>query len=310
MARRLLVTIDTEVDKDARWRIANPVSFRSIVDAVPNVFEPLFTRHGVRPTYFLSPEVIENEACAGVLAGLGDRVELATHLHAEFVAPDRRLFVETMAGEPADAIQKQYSRAVEAAKLATLTDMFRTTFGRAPMAFRAGRYGASEHTFEILAQLGYRVDSSVTPGLHWKYAEGELDYRAWRPEPRWIDTRAGRLLELPLSIQPRWPLGMTAARFLPSIARVVPRVLGDSRAFTWLRPSWLSGTDLISYVERSDERILVLMLHSIEGVAGASPYAATNDDVRRIMSAMDELFSHCRKTGIEFSTATEAAAYA
>src|SRR5580658_4448688 len=109
--RALIVTIDTEVDKDCRWRISDPASFSSVRHGIPDILSPLFDEFGVEPTYLLSPEVIEDGPCGEILAGL-DRAELGTHLHPEFVAPERTLDSRTMAGRPANAVQCAYSPAI------------------------------------------------------------------------------------------------------------------------------------------------------------------------------------------------------
>src|SRR5205823_3568889 len=139
--RALMVTIDTEVDKDRAWRISDPPSFSSVIQGVPDVLSPLFDEFGVVPTYLLSPEVIEDRESAAVLGELGDRAELGTHLHAEFVEPERTLRREVMAGQPTEAVQCAYPPEVERAKLKSLTDLFTATFGQRPTAFRAARYG-------------------------------------------------------------------------------------------------------------------------------------------------------------------------
>lgn len=305
--RCLLVTIDTEVDKDPQWRIAQPVSFRSVTEGLPRVFSPLFDRYGVIPTYFLSPEVLEEPECMAVLQSLGDRAELGTHLHSEFIEPERRLFRANMAGQRADALQKQYSRAVEAAKLRNLTRQFRDRLGYAPTAFRAGRYGISDSTLEILAGLGYLVDSSVTPGLRWDYREGVVDFRSWQAAPTWVDTAAGRLLEMPISIRPGSPIARWVRDFPPRLESLVRRLVGSRASYQWLRPSWVSGAALIAYVKVSQERFLNLMLHSIEVVPGASPYSRSSAEVQRILDAMDALFEYCAAQGYQFSGITEAA---
>jgi hypothetical protein len=306
-ARSLLVTIDTEVDKSPDWRISDPARYRSVLEGVPKILSPLFDRHGVKPTYLLSPEVIEQPECAATLRTLGGRAELGTHLHSEFIEPERRLHAGNMAGTAADALQRQDSRAVESAKLANLTRMFHEVFGHAPTSFRAGRFGMGPHTLEILAGLGYRVDSSVTPGLCWNYAEGLVDYRSWTPGARSIATPAGAILELPLSILP----GSASARWVrdwPAVPRrLASRALGWRGSYQWLRPSWCSAAELIRYVQRSSEVFLNLMFHSMEIIPGASPYAQTQSDVDRIINAMDALFAYCGGQGIQFRGLTEVA---
>lgn len=307
-ARALVVSIDTEVDKGPDWRIADPPSFRSVVDGIPNVLSPLFDRYGAVPTYLLSPEVIENDGAAAVLAGLGSRAELGTHLHAQFVEPDRELWPATMGGLDAAHIQSQYPRGVEEAKLRALTETFAARFGHRPSSFRAGRYGSSSHTLEILARLGYAVDSSVTPGLMWRYKEGLVDYRGWQVGPQVVDTPAGPIVELPVSVRPGSGLAGIVQRLPPLGRRVVGKALGRRAAFAWLRPSWARPGELAAYVAASNEPVLVAMFHSMEIVPGASPYASDASGVDRIVRSLDELLGYCQDAGIESIGMTEAAA--
>jgi hypothetical protein len=305
--RYLLVTLDTEVDKDPSWRIASPPSYKSVTHGVPELFTPLFRRHGVRPTYLLSGEVLEDDASCRVLAQLGDEAELGTHLHVDFVHPGRRLFPENMAGESANGIQAELGAPTEWAKIATITELFASRFGYAPVSFRAGRYGMSSSTLSLLAELGYLVDSSVTPGLRWNYREGVIDFRKSPRSEQWLHTTAGRILELPVSVRPGSPLAPFIHQVPGLPGRVIRRLLGARGDFLWLRPSWSSGDDLIRYVQQSSERFLVMMLHSMEVIPGASPYAHDEEGARRILSAMDQLFAYCAKTGIRFCTMAEAA---
>lgn len=306
MKRRLVaVTIDTEVDKDPAWRISSPPRFQSVIEAVPQLLTPVFSRYGVVPTYLLSPEVIAHDPAAAVLAALGDSAELGTHLHPQFVEPLQTLHPHTMAGRSADHIQAQYDREVEAAKLQTLTQLFADRFNRRPTAFRAGRYGSSPHTLELLAALDYKVDSSITPGLLWTYPEGAIDHRAWTNGPRWIRTPSGDILELPLSVRPE---AQFAARTPGQVARrAARRILRRPAAHRWLRPSWSTADDLVEYVRTSVESVLVCMFHSVELVPGASPYASSRRDVDRILGALEGLLAYCASSGFEFVGMTEVA---
>jgi hypothetical protein len=305
--RYLLVTLDTEVDKDPNWHISNPPAFRSVTHGVPAIFSPLFRSFGVRPTYLLSNEILDDDASCRALSELGDDVELGTHLHVEFAPPGRRLFLDNMGGRPADAIQVQESPEVEEAKLASLTGHFRERFGYAPLSFRSGRYGSSAATSPLLAKLGYQVDSSVTPGLLWNYAEGVLDYRRTPAGERWLDTPYGPLCELPISVMPGSPLAPWVRDLPHWPSRIARRILGARGQYLWLRPSWGSGGDLVRYVELSKERFLVMMLHSMEVIPGASPYARTKEQADRIISAMAHLFSYANRNGIRYCTMSEAA---
>jgi hypothetical protein len=305
--RLLVVSIDTEVDKGPDWRISKASTFRSVTEGVPDVLSPLFARYAAVPTYLVSAEVIEDEKASAVLASLGGTAELGTHLHPQFVEPQRELVPGNMAGRTADAVQRQYSRDIEAAKLKTLTEKFVERFQQRPTAFRSGRFGSSDHTLALLAELGYQVDSSVTPGLKWEYAEGVVDYRRWSCAPRTIGTAYGSIVELPISIIGGGPLVRWVQALPPLPRRVATRALGRRGSFQWLRPSWAKPGELVRHVNSSDQQVLVAMFHSMEVVPGASPYAADREGVGRIVASLEELLRRCVDTGTEMVGMTTAA---
>jgi hypothetical protein len=307
--RTIAITIDTEVDKQADWSISRPARFTSVTSGIPTVLSPLFDRYGVKPTYLLSPEVIEDEASAEVLRSLDGRAELGTHLHLELVDPDRRLTPENMSGQRADMIQRQLTPEDEEAKLTTLTALFGKAFGYPPRSFRAGRYGMSDDTLGSLAKLGYLVDSSVTPGLRWRYAEGELDYRNETTAPHWVDAPAGRILELPVSVWPRSALALWVQALSPGMERWARRGLRSRAGFQWLRPSWGGGDELARAVDEHPDNHLVAMFHSMEVIPGASPYARDEAGVRRIVSALEQLIQRCRDRGVVFCGLSEVPAH-
>ncbi len=303
----LVISIDTEVDKSCNWRVSDPPSFRSVIDGVPGVLSPLFERYDAVPTYLLSPEVIEDDHACNVLADLGTSAELGTHLHAQMAEPGRPFPLNDMGGRSVDDIQSQYPRDIEGAKLKTLTDAFTARFGHEPTSFRSGRYGSSEDTLELLAELGYLVDSSVTPGVVWRYSEGVADYRAWSAGPQVIETPAGSILELPLSVRPGSRLAPVVQAMPPVAQRIAIRAIGPRAGFGWLRPSWARPGELAAFAASSKERVLVAMFHSMEIVPGASPYSSNSDDVDRIIRSLEELLRYCADHQIETVGMTEAA---
>lgn len=185
---RLLVTIDTECDRTPTWRTSSPLSFRGVTDSIPRRIQPLFERFGVRPTYLISSEVICHPESAAVLASLRN-VELSTHLHGDDMTP--RIKTWEMAGGVTDQMQWEYGEDLERSKLETLTELFRQHFDHQPLSFRAGSFGAGPHTGRILKDLGYVIDSSVTPHVCWTSRTGEKrpDYRDFLRFPmRWVPT--------------------------------------------------------------------------------------------------------------------------
>jgi hypothetical protein len=157
MSVYLCVSIDCECDKGPGWRTRKPLAFHGIVQGVRDRLQPLFRRFRAKPTYLLSPEIMRDPQSLEALVHLDGDAEVGTHLHGEFAEPG--------AFEPdvTSVFQCHYDRETERKKLRYLTDLFRSSFGRPPRSFRAGRFGIGQHSLGLLQDLGYTVDSSVTP---------------------------------------------------------------------------------------------------------------------------------------------------
>ena len=297
------VSIDTERDHGPRWRVTVPPRFRSVTEAVPHRLQPLFERFGVRPTYLLTTEVLSNQDCRQVFAALEGKVELGTHLHMETSLVDGY-------GEQPKRVNLDFSglcpQGDERAALQTISDLFRKAFGRSATSFRAGRYGATAQTLGILKELGYLVDTSVTPGIRWRNYQGTVDFREAPLLPYWpnLSTKIAEaasetqgILEIPVSIvldrlSWKWP-------FL--------------NYPVWLRPSHSSPRNMIRVLDlieaeaaNADRPVVAnMMFHSMELFAGASPYSATDRDVQRYLDDLSFVFEVASERGYEFLGLTE-----
>ena len=199
----LVITIDTEIDKSPNWNVSGDQTFHSVLNGIPNKLVPLFNNFGSKPTYLLSSEVIENKDCVNVLKDIRN-CELGTHLHGDLVDPQKR--IKNMANQNTSELQSSYSQEIEFEKLKNLTDLFINKFGHRPTSFRDGRFGAGNNTISALENLGYLVDSSVTPGVNWDLLEGKINYLDAKCQPyfpsRLEILREGEstVLEVPISI--------------------------------------------------------------------------------------------------------------
>ena len=302
----LAISIDTEVDKSSSWAVSDPATFLSVTRVIPEVLTPLFGEYAAKPTYLLSPEVIEDPECSATLRDLGTMAELGTHLHVQFIGPNRELFPGNMAGRRADSTQAECDRELEREKLRTLTELFTEVFGYPPTAFRAGRFAMSEATLDILAELGYLVDSSVTPGIYWNLPQGKVDYRRHSAAPTTIDTDHGPIVELPVTTKPLGRLARAIGGRYP-MDRVYARLTGNYSGIRWLRPTWCSASEMDALAETSESDVLVMMLHNNELIPGASPYARDQETVQRILDALAEFLNYAAENEYEFVTLTEAA---
>ena len=301
----LCVTIDCERDKGPHWRVQRPAAFRGIHEGIGARLAPLFRQYGVKPTYLLSPEVMRDDAAAARMAQLARGADLGTHLHAEYVGPDLDEDAES------STFQASLAPAIERAKVEALTSLFVHTFGTRPRSFRAGRFGIGGASLEILADLGYTVDSSVTPFIDWSGAgPGAPDFRQapfipYHPDPHApATTGQGPGWEIPVTIRPR------LAHRLPVMSRFFARRLRPR----WLRPTWGSAPALIDLARdvwkeaelapparigsgRAAPPIWNVMFHNVEVVAGASPYSASESRAQAIIGRLAQLLGFARAAG-------------
>jgi hypothetical protein len=235
------------------------------------------------------------------LRSISGRCELAAHLHAAFIEPDKR--DGAMAGTIRFEMQRQYSYDVEYAKMKNLTELFRRSFGTSPHSFRAGRYGIGHNTGKILMELGYKVDSSVTPHIRWRdpYVAdapdfsklSETPYRVCESGDIWTPGD-GPLIEVPITIRP-WKRRLS--RFW-------------RRQVRWFRPWYSSSEDLRAIVDNESrkeqivgaESLLVMMFHNMEVIPGASPYAQTEADALEYVDSLRFLLSYVNKFDIKSLT--------
>ena len=297
MSVYLCISIDCECDKGPGWRLQKPLAFSGIAQGIGQRLQPLFRRYRMKPTYLLSPEIMHDPQSVETLARLAGEAELGTHLHGELAGPG--------AFEPdvTSVFQRDYDRETERQKLQALTELFRDAFGRAPRSFRAGRFGIGANSLELLQELGYRVDSSVTPHKDWTRAGAPgLSFRRAPTQPYWPVLNAperraekpGPLMEVPVTIR-------------PSALGLVP-LIGHMAEPRWLRPTRGSVERLIAVARdelrqiREEDKnrpvLLNCMFHNVEVVPGASPYAQTETQVDAIMTRLAGLLAWAEREDI------------
>jgi glycosyltransferase involved in cell wall biosynthesis len=315
----VMLSVDTEEDN---WRAARTdVSVENIRE-LPR-FQRYCERLGVRPTYFTTYQVASTPWAGTILRGLaeGGRAELGAHLHPWNTPPLDEPLV------PRNSMTKNLPRALQRAKVAVLTRELTELIGTAPSCFRAGRYGLGRETTQVLIELGYRVDSSVTPWVSWEAVDEGPDFIGapvtiyaldGTTDPREA-VPAGPLLEVPLSCgflrQPfeRWSVvydALTGTWGRPLRLAGVAARLGLIRRVV-LSPEISSAGDMLRlarHLVSHGVSHLHLSLHSPTLRPGLSPYAQSRRDVDRLYGRLDR-FIHglANIADIRFGTVGEAA---
>lgn len=318
---RLIVTVDTEADN--QWEMGRPLRLENL-RFLP-AFQALCRRYDIRPTYLITMEVAEDAQGMHTLRDWVERgeAEVGAHLHP-WTTPPFGDAAGQRAGDSLHTFPSQLPLPLLRAKLETLTGRIVEALGRRPASFRAGRFGMHGPLAGLLVEQGYRVDSSVTPGLSW-HRLGGPDFTTAPLAPYHPDDadicRPGRLAlwEIPLTmvytlgIFRRWPaLARWYGRLNASLAGRLMRQTWPGPQPLWLRPS-----------PRRDERHLlrvwqtaarqglpfgVLMLHSSELMPGGSPYWRTPAAVERLFAQLERFFALLQEAGARSCTLSEAGA--
>ncbi len=305
----LTITIDVEPDCSSNWVYSNPLTFRGVSEGIQNRLQPLFNKYGMVPTYLINNVVLEDKGSVEVFRKLQGNFELGTHLHPEFIAPQKEH--EVYAGKKGIANCCFYAPEIETGKLESITRLFENNFGYAPVSFRAGRYSAGNNTIKSLMALGYKVDTSVTPHLIWndKTREQPVDFRQAPEQPYFIGPHSmtapatgSALLEVPVGI---------AAFDRNKVKELLVSGAGlrhkmRSHKHIWLRPYYATAQQMESiaaqYTQRyssNDIVVLNMMFHNVEVLPGLSPYCATEADCARYLASLETFFQYCTRQQIQ-----------
>lgn len=316
-----VITLDTEPDNEwGRPRVATTENARF----VPR-FHELVTRHGFRTTYLLTIEMAEDKFLQEYLGPRREagECEIGAHLHPWNTPPLVPLTPDDMKHHP---YPFEYPLEVQRAKLLTLVSAVEANYGVRPVSYKAGRWGLDEAHAQLLDDMGFRVDTSVCPGINWGPSKGDprrnggpnftradlLPYRLSRKDV----CRPGgmRLWEVPPTIVFYSALG----RYVPAVRALYHRYRRVRRLFDrkrlgaqWLRPYPYMTVERLARVatlaRRAGAQVLNLTFHSSELMPGGSPYNRTPDAIESLYARLDGFFSYLRGQGVRGATLTEIA---
>lgn len=273
---RFLVTVDVEEEFDWSGPFSATARGMSAIAAMPAMHRRLVSA-GVAPVYLADHPAATDPASVAVLRHCLDDAGTAigAQLHP-WVNPPQVGPVDSLA-----SFAGNLPPALEGAKIDSLVTAINDSFGRAPLIYRAGRYGLGPATMALLAARGFRIDSSMR-ARHDYRRQGGADFDR-------VGNRAFRLgegiVEVPLSTVHTGALRRAGPR-LHRLAGLVPRgrgALARSRLLSRvpLTPEGVPATEAIAAIAaaRADgERLLTLSFHSPSLVPGHTPYVRTAAD--------------------------------
>ena len=297
---RFTVFVDVEEEFDWRAPLDRRNRSTTAMAAFPDAHRR-FADHGVALNCMIDHPIATDPASVEILSRVVEdgRSEIGTQLHAWVNPPFDEAHVTTYAGDLPPAL--------EAAKLKTLTNAIATAFGSAPRVYRAGRYGIGPHSFQLLAALGYRIDSSVRPGY---------DYRAdGGPDFSMHDAQAydeGGIIELPLTTVFTGFARRGGGRLYRALGHV-PKGRGLFARTGLLSRVALTPEDMpieaaleaVAVAAGEGLRLLNLSFHSPSLAPGHTPYVRDAADLRRFYAWWTAMLAELDRRGIRNASLDE-----
>jgi peptidoglycan/xylan/chitin deacetylase (PgdA/CDA1 family) len=313
MTPRFFITIDTEEDDWGEYR-----SSGFSLDAVrqlPRVQE-IFDAYGAIPTYLVTYPVIKDEwARAFFLDKLAKRgCEIGAHCHPWNTPP----FDEEINEHNSMLCNLPYT--IVRDKIANLKEEISSAVNVVPVSFRAGRWGFGPNVAAAINELGFRIDTSVTPHVDWA-TDGGPDYRtapehAYRFSSSNILTPAPQspLLEVPVTIgflQRHEAFGRRAIA-AGSIARRlhIRGILDKARIVNlrWLSPELSTAREMITLAKRCllrKDAYLNMSFHSTTLIPGRTQFVRTPRDLDLFLRNIDAVIKYVANEGVIFSGLAE-----
>lgn len=300
---RFTVFVDTEEEFDWSKPLARENRGVTAIAALPDAHRR-FADRGVAMTYVLDHPVATDPRSIDTIRGLltDGRSGIGTQLHPWVNPP----FDEEVNGY--NSFVGNLPKGLEAAKLDVLTDAITQAFGARPQLYRAGRYGLGPRSLALLAERGYRIDSSMRSGYDYS-TEGGPDFRA-------IGNHAFRTpqgpVELPLTtiytgFARRGGIGLyQALGKVPKGRGVFSRA--GLLARVGLTPEEMPLADVLRAIDVAIDdgvRLLNFSFHSPSVEPGHSPYVRDAADLRDFYRWWDGVLTLLDRRGVANASLAE-----
>ncbi len=318
MRASLVITVDVEEDSWDRFQGGDD-SLENI-DRIP-MLQDLFDRYGAVPTYLVTYPVLTDRSAMALLGSIHakGKCEIGAHCHPWNTPPVREAPTAQstyLSNLPAELVRE---------KLETLTNALGDRIGARPASFRAGRWGFGPNVAASIRELGYKVDSSVSPYWDWREFGGP-DFSEAPSAPYFFDPERilkpapeGALLEIPPTIGFLRGDFARAARMRRRITRTplaklhLMGMLDRMKvlSFRWLSPELWGGAEMVALAKsclRNGGSVLNMSFHSVTLLPGKGEYLRDESQVPVFLSRIESVLSFAAENGIQFSTLAAAGA--
>ena len=315
---KVFLSIDAEEDE---WEAYEKGSYEvTSLNRIP-MLQEILERYGAIPTYFCTYEVARNESSSAVLKEILDRgrCEIGAHCHPWNTPP---IFNGIY---PRDSMLCNLPNRVVFDKIKALHELIIHRFQVVPQAFRAGRWGVGPSVAKIIKELGYKVDTSVTPYGNWKIYQGpdfsRVGPSAYRfnPDDILCEDLRGSLVEVPVTIgflQNNFKRCAAVRRLIMNGRLSHVHILGllDKLRILnirWLSPELSSAREMICLTKRLLKKkcaSLNLTFHTNSLIPGKNIFVRNEEELVFFLRKIETYLEFACKNNFEFlplSAATE-----
>ena len=314
-----LITIDTEGDN--LWSKPETITTNNAFFLYR--FQEVCEKFKFKPTYLTNYEMAKSKEFVNLGKSIlkKDVAEIGMHLHAWNTPPAYSLTDDDYYHQP---YLIEYPQKVMEEKIHYLTNFLEDTFQTKMLSHRAGRWALDERYLEILINLGYKIDCSVTPHISWRQSIGEpngrggVDYSSFPNTPYLPSTKNMKqvsnehlLLEIPQTIVRQhnyFNKGILSRIRTNSLTRkIMNKVMPE---ICWLRPNGHNlgkMKDILDKAIQGKWEYVMFMLHSSELMPRGNPYFKSPKKIEKLYIIINDLFEYAQnkfkgKTLKEFYT--------
>lgn len=304
---RFTIFVDTEEEFDWGAPLSADADGTRHMAALPPV-HARFAAAGAALTYLADYPIATSPLAVEVLREVvkDGRSAIGTQLHP-WVNPPHEEEVNGV-----NSFTGNLPLALQRAKLAALTDAVARITGRQPLVYRAGRYGIGPDTPALLAELGYRIDSSMRSAYDYS-DEGGPDFSA-------VPNHAfhlGELVELPFTTVFTGHLRRGGARLHRNLAHL-PKGIGIASRLGLLSRVALTPEDMpldeakeaVRIAVGEGLRLLNFAFHSPSVEPGHTPYVRTEADLAAFLRWWEEVLALLDRLGVRSASVDEIVAAA
>lgn len=294
---RFAVFVDTEEEFDWTQPLRREHRATQAMNALPEIHR-LFVDHGVPASYMIDHPIVDCPRSVEILHGLlADGVSsIGSQLHPWVNPP----FDEQVT--PTNSFLGNLPVELQAAKIAVLTDAIAEQFGRRPVMMRTGRYGIGPDTLRLLADAGYRVDTSMRSGYDYS-AEGGPDFTAIGNDA--FHSGLGDLIELPLTTVYTGRARTGGAALYGALGHM-PHGRGVASRLRLLNRVALTPEDMpiglaleaIRVAVGEGVRMLLFSYHSPSAAPGYTPYVRDGAELRAFHAWWEQAFGLLAQLGV------------